>query len=36
MEIKIVTPKKLSEEELEIYQKLREVERFKPRKDLPV
>ncbi|MDE5095118.1 MAG: J domain-containing protein [Trichodesmium sp. St11_bin5] len=36
VEIKIVTPKKLSEEELEIYQKLREVERLKPRKDLPV
>ncbi|MEB3340495.1 J domain-containing protein [Okeania sp.] len=36
VEIKIVTPKQLSEEELEIYQKLRDVERFKPRKDLPV
>lgn len=36
LEIKIVTPKQPTQEELEIYQKLREVERFKPRKDLPV
>ncbi|MCL2924987.1 MAG: J domain-containing protein [Trichodesmium sp. MAG_R04] len=36
VEIKIVIPKEPSEEELEIYQKLRKVERFKPRKDLPV
>lgn len=36
VEIKIVTPKELSEKELEIYQNLRELERFKPRKDLPV
>ncbi|NES07663.1 MAG: J domain-containing protein [Okeania sp. SIO2F4] len=36
VEIKIVTPKEPTQEELEIYQKLREVERFKPRKDLPV
>ena len=36
VEIKIVTPKEPTEEELEIYQKLREVEKFKPRKNLPV
>ena len=36
VEIKIVTPKEPSQEELEIYQKLRELESFKPRKDLPV
>ncbi|NEO57962.1 MAG: J domain-containing protein [Okeania sp. SIO3B5] len=36
VEIKIVTPKEPTQEELEIYQKLREVEKFKPRKDLPV
>ncbi|MCL2931416.1 MAG: J domain-containing protein [Trichodesmium sp. MAG_R03] len=36
VEIKIVTPKEPSQEELEIYQKLREVERFKPRRDLPL
>ncbi|MGB3514198.1 MAG: J domain-containing protein [Microcoleaceae cyanobacterium] len=36
VEIKIVTPNEPSQEELEIYQRLREVEKFKPRKDLPV
>ncbi len=36
VEIKIVIPKEPSQEELEIYQKLREMEKFKPRKDLPV
>jgi len=36
VEIKIVTPKEPSQEELEIYQKLRDLERFKPRKDLPL
>ncbi|MEM1171207.1 MAG: J domain-containing protein [Cyanobacteria bacterium P01_H01_bin.35] len=36
VEIKIVTPKEPSQEELDIYKKLREIERFKPRKDLPV
>lgn len=36
VEIKIVAPKEPSADELEIYQKLREIEKFKPRKDLPV
>ncbi|MDJ0553619.1 MAG: J domain-containing protein [Microcoleaceae cyanobacterium MO_207.B10] len=34
--IKIVTPKEPSQEEMDLYQKLREIEKFKPRKDLPV
>lgn len=36
VEIKIVIPKEPSPEELELYHKLRDVEKFKPRKDLPV
>lgn len=30
-EVKIVVPKKLSEEELELYQKLKEITKFEPR-----
>jgi curved DNA-binding protein len=36
VEIQIVLPKEISEEERELYQKLRQIETFKPRKDLAV
>ncbi|MEY3866809.1 MAG: hypothetical protein RLZZ338_700 [Cyanobacteriota bacterium] len=36
VEIQIVLPKEISEEERELYQKLRQIETFKPRKDLLV
>jgi curved DNA-binding protein len=34
VEIQIVTPKKISQEEKELYEKLRQIETFKPRADL--
>lgn len=34
VEIQIVTPKEISEEEQELYQKLRELEQFNPRKNM--
>ena len=36
VEIQVVIPKEISEEERELYEKLREVESFKPRQDLSV
>lgn len=36
VEIKIVPPKSLNDEERELYEKLRQIETFKPRQDLPV
>ncbi|MBL1175981.1 DnaJ C-terminal domain-containing protein [Pantanalinema sp. GBBB05] len=36
VEVQIVTPKELSEPERELYEKLRELETFNPRGDLPV
>ncbi|BAU10753.1 molecular chaperone DnaJ [Leptolyngbya sp. NIES-3755] len=36
VEIAIVIPKELSEQERELYEKLRQAETFNPRKDLPV
>jgi curved DNA-binding protein len=36
VEIQVLIPKEISEEERELYQKLREVESFKPRQDLSV
>lgn len=33
-EIKIVVPKKLSEEEIELYKKLKEITKFEPRKEI--
>ena len=36
VEIKIVPPKNLNDEERELYEKLRQIETFKPRRDLPV
>lgn len=34
VEIKIVTPKEISEEERELYQKIKSIEKFNPRRDL--
>ncbi|MFN7659932.1 MAG: DnaJ C-terminal domain-containing protein, partial [Dolichospermum sp.] len=34
VEIQIVTPKNISHQERELYEKLREIETFKPRADL--
>jgi curved DNA-binding protein len=34
VEIQIVTPKTISQEEKELYEKLRQIETFKPRADL--
>ncbi len=36
VEIQVVVPKEISDEERELYEKLREVESFKPRQDLSV
>ncbi|MCY7383590.1 MAG: J domain-containing protein [Microcoleus sp. CAN_BIN18] len=36
VEIQVVIPKEISDEERELYQKLREIESFKPRQDLSV
>ena len=36
VEIQVIFPKNLTDEEKELYEKLREVEKFKPRRDLPV
>ncbi|MBW4439932.1 MAG: J domain-containing protein [Plectolyngbya sp. WJT66-NPBG17] len=36
VEIQIAVPKELSEQECELYEKLRQAETFNPRKDLPV
>lgn len=36
VEIKVMFPQSLTDEERELYEKLREVEKFKPRRDLPV
>lgn len=33
-EVKIVVPKKLSEEEIKIYKKLKEVTKFEPRNEI--
>jgi curved DNA-binding protein len=36
VEIQVLIPKEISEEERELYEKLRQVESFKPRQDLSV
>jgi curved DNA-binding protein len=36
VEIQIVIPKEITEEEEKLYQQLREIESFNPRADLPV
>lgn len=36
VEIQVVFPKTVTDEEKELYEKLRQIEKFKPRRDLPV